>query len=601
MKTAKRVTDMRVAMFLLMGLLLAACGSSTEPGIEEGRVKVSLALSPATAEVVVGQSTSFTVTAQNTDFTVSAPQGAGCVRNGLLLTCTPTAAGTFTLEVVATADTTKKATAVLTATAPVVVSLALSPATAEVVVGQAASFAVTVQNTDFTVSAPQGAGCVRNGLLLTCTPTAAGTFTLEVVATADTTKKATAVLTATPAYKAHGFNFSPYENGQSPHAGAVIPLSQLRARMEIIAPYTEWVRGFGSTNGLENTCQVAREYGLKCLGGAWLSGDLAANERELSGLIQAGQEGFLDGAVVGSEVLLRGDLTETQLLGYMGRVRAALPGLPVTYADVYGKLLEHPNVMAASDFVFVNYYPYWEHAKVDHAVAQLHALHQRMLAAANGKEVVVSETGWPSDGNSMGEAVPSPENARFYFLNFVSWARANHVKYFYFAAFDEAWKVVDEGPQGAHWGRWDALGNMKAGSMEVFNGQTMEDNWSCMAMPGGQGTPTVELTYVPPRASPPESFNHLQGQVWHVLPADYRMVVYIQVAGNWWIKPYSDDRRKTSIRCDGSFSVNITTGGNDQDASSILAYLIPATYEPPIQLNMTVLNNNSVAKVQVDR
>ena len=507
----------------------------------------------------------------------------------LLLLALLAACGSSSSDEVADIDTTPEA---------VDVTLSISPATAEVEVGQATSFTVTTQNTDFSVEAPQGAGCTKAGSLVTCTPTAVGTFALEVVATADLTKVAAAVLTADPAYKAYGLNFSPYKNGQTPHGGPTIPFSQLRERMGIISQYTQWVRGFGSDEGLENTCQVAHEYGLKCLAGAWLSNDLDANESQLAKLIQAGKDGHLDGAVIGSEVLRRGELSEAQLLDYMQRVKTALPGVALTYADVYGELLAHPALMAASDFVFVNYYPYWEGIKIDYAVAQVHALHQRMLAAAGGKEVIVSETGWPSGGHVVGEAVPSPENARFYFLNFVSWARANQVKYFYFSAFDEEWKAGDEGPQGAHWGRWDALGNLKAGSMDVFNGQTMADNWSCVAAPGGLvEPPSVELTYVPPLGS----FNLLQGQVWHVLPADHRIVVYIQVAGNWWIKPYIDERKKTTIQCDGTFKVDITTGGVDETATSILAYVIPATYEPPVQLNMATLDANAVAKVQVHR
>lgn len=43
-----------------------------------------------------------------------------------------------------------------------------------------------------------------------------------------------------------------------------------------------------------------------------------------------------------------------------------------------------------------------------------------MLEAAEGKKVIVSETGWPSEGKKVGDAVASLENATFYFFNFVS-------------------------------------------------------------------------------------------------------------------------------------------------------------------------------------
>ncbi|HEX2768704.1 MAG TPA: hypothetical protein VHN12_05430, partial [Geobacteraceae bacterium] len=66
-----------------------------------------------------------------------------------------------------------------------------------------------------------------------------------------------------PAYKLFGLDFSPFEKGQDPNSGAYVPISQIRERMTIIAPYTNAVRSFSSTGGLENTCQVAHEMGLK--------------------------------------------------------------------------------------------------------------------------------------------------------------------------------------------------------------------------------------------------------------------------------------------------------------------------------------------------
>ena len=38
------------------------------------------------------------------------------------------------------------------------------------------------------------------------------------------------------------------------------------------------------------------------------------------------------------------------------------------------------------------------------------------------------------------------------------WARRDDVEVFYFAAFDEAWKVGAEGDVGAYWGLWDKNG-----------------------------------------------------------------------------------------------------------------------------------------------
>lgn len=402
---------------------------------------------------------------------------------------------------------------------------------------------------------------------------------------------------SSPAYEVYGLDFGPFtELGQNPNAGSSVSISQIRDLMKTVSPYTEWVRAFGSMNGVQNICQVAHENGLKCFGGAWLSDDLAANQREMDGLIEISRVGYVDAAVVGSEVLSRGDLSENELLEYMDQFMNAVPEIPVTTAEVYDTLLLHPVVMNACDFIFVNYYPYWRGIGIDHAVAAVHAWHNQVKAAANGKEIIISETGWPSDGETIGDAVASLVNASYFFKNMASWAQAEDVKVVYFEAFDEPWKEAYEGPQGSNWGIWTSDKIMKSGFQEVFDGATVTDNWNGVVEPGGPGTPAIELTYVPPRGS----HDDLKGQVWHVMPADYRVVVYIYVVGSWWIKPYYANPT-TVINPDGTFITDITTGGSDSNATSIVAYLIPTTYNPPLTYNQATLEANSAAFVKVDR
>ena len=243
-------------------------------------------------------------------------------------------------------------------------------------------------------------------------------------------------------YQLHGLNFSPYEGSQDPNLGSVISAEQIERRMRIIAPYTKWVRTFGCTHGLENAGRIAHSLGLKAAVGAWISADLAANEVELQNLIREAKSGNVDLAIIGSEVLLRGDLAAADLIAYIRRFRAEVPNVPVTTADVYSSLLGNPEVMAECDLILANFYPYWEGVDISAAMARLHARYERVLAVSGGKEVIVSETGWPSGGNTVGDAVPTPENAALYFKNFISWARTKEVKYFYFEALDEPWKAA---------------------------------------------------------------------------------------------------------------------------------------------------------------
>jgi exo-beta-1,3-glucanase (GH17 family) len=88
-------------------------------------------------------------------------------------------------------------------------------------------------------------------------------------------------------------------------------------------------------------------------------------------------------------------------------------------------------------------------------------MYQRVSRVANGKRVIVSETGWPNLGTAEGGAVPSLENAMRYFINTCKWAEEDGVEVFYFSSFDEAWKVGAEGDVGAYWGLWDKDGKAK--------------------------------------------------------------------------------------------------------------------------------------------
>jgi exo-beta-1,3-glucanase (GH17 family) len=402
------------------------------------------------------------------------------------------------------------------------------------------------------------------------------------------------------AYQLHGLNFSPYEGTQDPNQEAVVSAEQVERRMRIIAPYTQWIRTFGCTRGLEFAGTIAHRLQLKIAMGAWISADLAANETELESLIREALSGNVDLAVIGTEVLLRGDLPPADLIAYIRRFRLEVPNVPVATADVYSDLLENPEVMAACDLILANYYPYWEGVDVNHAMAWLHARHQRVFAAAGGKEVIVSETGWPSAGDTIADALPSSENASFYFENFISWARAEGVAYFFFEAFNENWKSADEDLQGANWGLWTEDGTLKPGMQAVFDGETVPDNWTCGDIPGGTGTPAMELTSVPPIGSS----ENLRGQVWHVAPTNYGVAVYIKVLGGWWTKPFWNDP-VTPIACDGSWTCDITTGGEDTQATDIAAFLIPLTYTPPAatwaDTLPTELYTNSLAHVEVKR
>ncbi len=75
----------------------------------------------------------------------------------------------------------------------------------------------------------------------------------------------------------HGFCFSPYMEGQN--IGDQLSEDQIQRRMDVIAPYTKWVRSFSCTDGNEFIPKVAHKKGLKTMVGAWIGNDKTKNEQ----------------------------------------------------------------------------------------------------------------------------------------------------------------------------------------------------------------------------------------------------------------------------------------------------------------------------------
>lgn len=87
--------------------------------------------------------------------------------------------------------------------------------------------------------------------------------------------------------------------------------------------------------------------------------------------------------------------------------------------------------------------------------------------------------------------------------------------------------------------------------------------------------PSISFVFVPPYGA----FLNLKGEVHRASPTQFRVAVCIKVHGGWWTKPYWD-APLTAIFPDGTFSVEITTGGEDEHATEIAAFLVPADYRP---------------------
>ncbi len=204
------------------------------------------------------------------------------------------------------------------------------------------------------------------------------------------------------------------------------------------------------------TSRAWPKYDINVTLGAWLDPDLEKNEEEIELLIQTAQENYQNvvRVIVGNETVLRGDLTVEQVGGYLDTARKAL-AVPVSTAEPWHVWMKHPELAEHADYIAIHMLPYWEGVDVERAVDYVVDHVNLLKTLFPGKQIVIAEVGWPSNGRTLHAAVASQANEAVFLRRFL--ARAEQEKYIYYVmeAFDQPWKQETEGAVGAYWGVYD--------------------------------------------------------------------------------------------------------------------------------------------------
>ncbi|HEX4118173.1 MAG TPA: glycosyltransferase family 2 protein [Rhizomicrobium sp.] len=230
---------------------------------------------------------------------------------------------------------------------------------------------------------------------------------------------------------------------------------------------TGHIRTYTVDGGMDKVPEVARRYGMTVSLGIWISPDLAKNEQQIELGIKTAlaNRRVIDRVIVGNETQLFGYVSEDQLDAYLDRVRAALPArIKITTAEPWSTWIVIPEVARHVDVIFVHLLPYWESVHINAAMRFVGNHFDIMQQTFPGKPVIIGEAGWPSEGNTRGQAQASLSNEAYFIRNFVQFAQEKGYDYYLLEGFDEPWKGGSvEGGVGAYWGLFDATGHPKFG------------------------------------------------------------------------------------------------------------------------------------------
>lgn len=258
---------------------------------------------------------------------------------------------------------------------------------------------------------------------------------------------------------------------------------QIDHDLQLLAQRFDCVRIYSVSQGLDYVPAAASKLGLKVLLGAWIGWVSADNDKELKLATSLANQypNVVKGLIVGNEVLLRGEQTETAMQAYLQRAKQATK-VPVTYADVWEFWLKHKGLEKSVDFVTVHILPYWEDdpQSIDHAISHTSTVMDK-LAANFSKPLLIGETGWPSIGRQRGESTPSQINQARYLREFVQLAKTKGWNYNLIEAIDQPWKRKLEGTVGGYWGLYTTQLQPKFD----FSGPVAErhDDWHTLCWP----------------------------------------------------------------------------------------------------------------------
>src|SRR5712671_6389003 len=256
-------------------------------------------------------------------------------------------------------------------------------------------------------------------------------------------------------------SYAPFRGDQTPLVLTTqIEPEQIARDLAQLAKITECVRTYSIENGLDQVPGIAAKVGLKVIQGIWLGSDRLKNLNQISIVVGLTKHypDVITAVVVGNEVLLRGEMTTSDLAATIRSVKSQV-SVPVTYADVWEFWLKNREIYDTVDFVTIHILPYWEDipVKAKFAASHVDEIRKRMAVAFPGKEILIGETGWPSEGRMRAGALPSRTNQARVVSEILDLAKREGFRVNLIEAYDQPWKRQLEGTVGGYWGLFDAV------------------------------------------------------------------------------------------------------------------------------------------------
>ena len=240
----------------------------------------------------------------------------------------------------------------------------------------------------------------------------------------------------------HGVTYSPYKGD-----GNCKTADEVDRDFALFSQDYGVVRLYGvDCNQVSTVSKAAKKYGNKLFLGIFDINSVDSSVATMAADLE-NDWSMVDTVSVGNELVNNGQATVGQSLGALSRARSLLRAAgyqgPVVVVDTFVAVLRHPELCDQSDYCAFNCHPFFDPNTgapdagtfVDSTIQNI-----RSKLSDPSKRVVVSETGWPWQGQPNGAAIPGLDHQSSAITSVKSTFSSNPGDVFLFTAFNDLWK-----------------------------------------------------------------------------------------------------------------------------------------------------------------
>lgn len=249
---------------------------------------------------------------------------------------------------------------------------------------------------------------------------------------------------------AKGVTYSPYTDD-----GGCKSYSEIASDLAQLTSY-DIIRIYGVDCDQANAVLANIASNQKVFAGIYDVSDIAGGIKTLASAVSAnGGWDKIDTVSIGNELVNSGQASVSQIASYVSTAKSALSAAgysgPVVAVDTFIAVINNPGLCDSSDYMAINAHAFFDgYYTADQAGEWVLQQIQRVYTACGGKKrVLVTETGWPSKGDSNGKAVPSQENQDSAISSIKSVCGDASIL---FNAFNDMWKAPGSFNAEQYWG-----------------------------------------------------------------------------------------------------------------------------------------------------